>query len=107
MLDDLFAELNVAPDIRFELSDRELLVPFVAAGLGATVLPERFARDRAGSAVALRPLSPPLARKVGAVVRVDHRSRLVTGFVQTLRPVVAVDLPTGGVSPGRGGGAGP
>ena len=84
MLDELFAELDVAPDIRFELSDRELLVPFVAAGLGATVLPERFARDRAGSAVALRPLSPPLARKVGAVVRVDHRSRLVTGFVQTL-----------------------
>ena len=58
MLDELFAELDVAPDIRFELSDRELLVPFVAAGLGATVLPERFARDRAGSAVALRPLSP-------------------------------------------------
>jgi DNA-binding transcriptional LysR family regulator len=84
MLDELFAELDVTPDIRFELSGRELIVPFVAAGLGAAVLPERYGRQRAGSAVTLRPLSPPLARKVGAVVRVDHGSRLVSGFVQTL-----------------------
>jgi len=84
MLDELFAELDAAPDIRFEVSERELLVPFVAAGLGATVLPERFARQRAGSAVTLRPLSPPLARRVGAVVRVDHGSQLVSGFVETL-----------------------
>ena len=107
MLDELFAELDGAPDIRFELSDRELLVPFVAAGLGATVLPERFARDRAGSAVALRPLSPPLARKVGEVVRVDHRSRLVTGFVQTLARSWPSTGPRAEVSSGRGGGAGP
>jgi DNA-binding transcriptional LysR family regulator len=84
LVDELYAQLDVAPDIRFELSGRELLVPFVAAGLGATILPERFARDRSGSAVALRPLSPPVARRVGAVVRRDHRSRLVTSFVQTL-----------------------
>jgi DNA-binding transcriptional LysR family regulator len=84
MLDDLFVALDATPDIRFELSGRELLIPFVAAGLGATVLPERFARERAGSAVTLRPLSPPLARRVGGVVRVDHGSRLVSGFIETL-----------------------
>ena len=85
VLDELFADLGHPPEIGIEVGEREMLMPMVAAGLGATVLPARFARQRAGSAVELRPLSPPLSRTVGAVVRSGPRSRLVEDFVATLR----------------------
>ena len=85
LLDEVFEEFGATPEISVELSERELLMPFVAAGLGATVLPERFALQRAPDVVALRPLSPPLSRAVGAVVRSGPRSPLVEAFVATLR----------------------
>ena len=101
MLDELFAELDVAPDIRFELSDRELLVPFVAAGLGATVLPERFAarpcRVRGRPASAL-PAARPEGGRGGAggpPLAPGHRLRADP------RPVVAVDQLTGGRGAGQ------
>ena len=84
VVDQLLAEFGAEPFITIETSEREMLVPFVAAGLGATVLPERFARQRAGDAVALRPLSPPLTRSVGAVVRTGPLPALVSAFAATL-----------------------
>lgn len=42
VIDGLYAELGVEPDLSLETSDREILLASVAAGLGITVVPERF-----------------------------------------------------------------
>ena len=91
VLDELFLDLACAPEISIEVGEREMLMPMVAAGLGATVLPERFARHRAPEAVALRPLTPALNRSVGAVVRSGPSSPLVEAFVATLRDTWPTD----------------
>jgi DNA-binding transcriptional LysR family regulator len=85
----LFAEIGTAPTITIETNQRELLLPLVAAGAGITILPEVFARWRAGAGVAVRPFSPARQRRVGAVARAGPTDALVAaaiGAVQATWP---------------------
>jgi DNA-binding transcriptional LysR family regulator len=83
-LDDVFDELGVSPEIAIETSEREMLVPFVAAGLGVSLVPEGFVTGRAPGC-AMYELDPAVRRPVGAVVAKGRPPVLVTALVDTLR----------------------
>jgi DNA-binding transcriptional LysR family regulator len=82
-LDDVFDELGVTPDIAIETSEREMLVPFVAAGLGVSLVPEGFVTGRAPGC-ALYELDPAVRRPVGAVVAKGRPPALVSALLDTL-----------------------
>jgi DNA-binding transcriptional LysR family regulator len=78
------AQRNVRPML--SLGSVEAIKELVAAGLGCSVLPSlalRREEDRRG--LAIRPLSPPLTRTLGLVVRRDKRlSRALRATVNAL-----------------------
>jgi DNA-binding transcriptional LysR family regulator len=82
-LDDVFDELGVSPEIAIETSEREMLVPFVAAGLGVTLVPEGFVTGRAPGCT-IYELDPPVRRSVGAVVAKGQLPTLVAALLDTL-----------------------
>ena len=82
-LDDVFDELGVSPQIAIETSEREMLVPFVAAGLGVSLVPEGFVTGRAPGC-SIYELDPPVRRSVGAVVAKGRPPILVTALLDAL-----------------------
>jgi DNA-binding transcriptional LysR family regulator len=90
VVDQLLAGLGAEPVITIETSEREMLVPFVAAGLGASVVPEGFARQRVAAGVSTYELHPPVRRAVGVVVAPGEPGALVAAFVDEV--VEAGDL---------------
>jgi DNA-binding transcriptional LysR family regulator len=82
-LDDVFDELGVSPEVAIETSEREMLVPFVAAGLGVTLVPEGFVTGRAPGCT-IYELDPPVRRPVGAVVAKGQLPALVAALLDTL-----------------------
>jgi DNA-binding transcriptional LysR family regulator len=89
-LDQVFAELGVEPNIAIETSEREMLVPFVAAGLGVALVPEGFARARPAKGLTIHELDPPLRRRIGAVTANEAVSVLTHAFLDAL--VAGTDL---------------
>jgi len=89
-LDQVFAELGAEPSIAIETSEREMLVPFVAAGLGVALVPEGFARARPAKGLTIHDLNPPLRRPIGAVIANGEVSTLVQAFLDAL--VAGTDL---------------
>lgn len=87
LLDAVFTSLDARPRIEIEPEDRELLVPLVAAGVGATLLPEGFARERATAGVVVAPLDPPVERPVGVVVPSGEPPELTAALVESVRSV--------------------
>ncbi|MEY2448342.1 MAG: hypothetical protein QOH79_1818 [Acidimicrobiaceae bacterium] len=83
-LDHVFAELGAEPTIAIETSEREMLVPFVAAGLGVALVPDGFARARPAKGLAMHDLDPPLRRPIGAIVATGEVSALVRAFLDAL-----------------------
>src|SRR5204863_6469850 len=67
-LDAVMAQLGAEPDLVIETSEREMLVSFVAAGLGASLVPEGVVRSRAVPGVRVHDLEPPVTRPVAAIV---------------------------------------
>lgn len=85
VVDRMFDDLSDGrPDISIETTDREMLIPLVAAGLGVTLLPAVFARHRVQAGVTVCELHPRLRRRVGAIVRDGSRPALVQGFLDSL-----------------------
>jgi DNA-binding transcriptional LysR family regulator len=82
-LDSVYADLGAEPNIAFETSEREMLLPMVAAGLGITLVPAGFASQRAAAGFRVNELSPALDRTVGAVVA-PKTGVLVDAFVAAL-----------------------
>jgi DNA-binding transcriptional LysR family regulator len=83
VVDQVLAGLGAEPVVTIETSEREMLIPFVAAGLGASVVPEGFARERASTStgVSTYQLVPPVRREVGVVVGPGRPGTLVAAFV--------------------------
>lgn len=98
-LDQLFADLGAEPAIAIETSEREMLVPFVAAGLGVALVPEGFARARPARGLHLHELDPPLRRPIGAVMARGQSSTLVVDFLAALES--GTDLARGRPVPRR------
>jgi DNA-binding transcriptional LysR family regulator len=84
LLDRVFRELEVDPDVSIETSDREMLMPLVAAGMGVTLVPDHFARRRLVEGVDARPLRPAVHRRVGAIVARGEASRQARDLVARL-----------------------
>jgi DNA-binding transcriptional LysR family regulator len=84
LLDRVFREIDAEPDVSIETTDREMLMPLVAAGLGVTLLPDHFARRRAVDGVEIRPLRPAVSRPVGAVVSRASATRQARDLVERL-----------------------
>jgi len=83
-LDQVFAELGAEPTIAIETSEREMLVPFVAAGLGVALVPEGFARARPAKGLTIHELDPSLRRPIGAVIANGEISVLARAFLDAL-----------------------
>jgi len=83
LVDDVFAEIGRPPDIALETTEREMLVPFVAAGLGVSLVPAGFVSGRAAGCV-LHDLDPPIRRPVGVVVARGRLPVLVADLVAVL-----------------------
>jgi DNA-binding transcriptional LysR family regulator len=83
-LDLLFADLGAEPNIALETSEREMLVPFVAAGLGVALIPEGFARARPAKGLRIHELDPVVRRTIGAVVPDAEPPELVGQFLAAL-----------------------
>jgi DNA-binding transcriptional LysR family regulator len=83
-LDDVFDDLGVSPDIAIETSEREMLVPFVAAGLGVSLVPEGFVTGRAPGC-SIYELDPAVRRPVGAVIAKGRPPATVSALIDTLR----------------------
>jgi DNA-binding transcriptional LysR family regulator len=84
LLDRVFRDLDAEPDVSIETTDREMLLPLVAAGMGVTLVPDHFARRRLVEGVEVRPLRPAVSRRVGAVVARAGTSRQVDDLVARL-----------------------
>ncbi len=84
LLDTVLDELGAEPRIAIETSEREMLIPFVTAGLGSTLVPTTFARQRAGTGTVVVPLRPPIERAVGAVHRAGPPSAAISTFIDAL-----------------------
>ncbi|KAA0234173.1 MAG: Hydrogen peroxide-inducible genes activator [Acidimicrobiales bacterium] len=84
VVEAVFGELGAEPDIAIETTEREMLVPFVSAGLGATLLPQVFAEHRRTPGVAILALDPPFVRTVRAVVRPEPLPLVSRDFVDVL-----------------------
>ncbi|HEX4818681.1 MAG TPA: LysR family transcriptional regulator [Acidimicrobiales bacterium] len=83
-LDLVFAELGAEPNIALETSEREMLVPFVAAGLGVALIPEGFARARPAKGLRIHDVDPVVRRAVGAMVPDVDATALVDQFLVAL-----------------------
>jgi len=80
----VFVELDAEPNIALETSEREMLMQFVAAGLGVALIPEGFARARPSKGLRIHELDPPVRRTIGAVVPAADPTELVDQFLVTL-----------------------
>jgi DNA-binding transcriptional LysR family regulator len=83
-LDAIYRELGSEPEISIETTEREMLVPLVAAGLGITVVPEGFARQRSVTGLRIYDLVPPVERSFGAFVADTDVPALVSAFIAAL-----------------------
>src|SRR5437764_3926431 len=98
-LDLVFAELDAEPNIAIETSEREMLVPFVAAGLGVAIIPEGFARARPAKGLRIHDIDPVVRRDIGAVIAEGEVSTLVREFLDVLE--AGTDLVTARRAPRR------
>ncbi len=80
VLESVFAARGEEPAIAIEATEREMLIPFVAAGLGVTVVPRAFALQRSGTGTVVLPLKPAVQREVGVVLRRGRPDPLVAAF---------------------------
>lgn len=85
VVDAVLAELGAEPVVSIETSEREMLIPFVTAGLGVTLVPEVFARQRSGPGVVVRPVRPRVERSVGVLVRAGTSDGLTDAFIAACR----------------------
>jgi DNA-binding transcriptional LysR family regulator len=91
VIDDWFMRAGLSPKPIMELGSVEAIKELVGAGLGCTVLP-RLAVIGSGArdGLAIRPLSPPLHRQLGIVLRRDKPlDRSLRELVKALEGVSA------------------
>jgi DNA-binding transcriptional LysR family regulator len=91
LIDSVFTSLGVEPEVVIEATEREMLLPLVAAGLGATIVPTAFARFRtgAGAGLVVLPLDPPLERPVAVLHRSGGDDPFVRSFVRAAQAAMA------------------
>jgi len=82
-LDEVFDEIGASPEIAIETTEREMLIPFVAAGLGVALVPASFVTGRS-SGCRIYEVDPPVRRPVGAIVARGRLPALVTAFIDAL-----------------------
>ncbi|MEZ5408126.1 MAG: LysR family transcriptional regulator [Acidimicrobiales bacterium] len=80
------AAVSVAISVAVETDQRDMLVPLVLRGAGAAVLPPALAADAAAEGAVVRPLDPPLVRRIVLVHPVDGLSPAAAAFVSESSP---------------------
>jgi DNA-binding transcriptional LysR family regulator len=83
-LDQIYAGIDAEPDIAIETSERDMLVPFVAAGIGVALVPDDFARARPARGFTIHELNPAVRRSIGAIVADGDVPTLVSEFLDAL-----------------------
>lgn len=81
LLDSVLARSGLPPNIAVELSHREAILPLVLAGAGASLLPAPLARRAGAQGATVRPLVPPVTRRIGLQHRSGPLSPAATAFV--------------------------
>ena len=70
----MIARSGAAANVVVETSHRESLVPLAVAGAGTTIVPASMAADAERQGAVVRPLRPPITRRVGILHRRGPRS---------------------------------
>jgi LysR family transcriptional regulator, carnitine catabolism transcriptional activator len=99
VVDAAFADAGLEPAVVVTTAQREAIGPLVLAGAGTSFLPATAARQARAAGAIVRPLAPPLARRIGVVRRDAPLSPAAEVFVELARARAA----GGAVSPGRDG----
>jgi len=81
LLDQVLAVSGAEARIAVETDDREAIVALVLAGAGATLLPRSMAEQAAQRGAQVRPIDPPLIRRVGLVHRHGALSAAARAFL--------------------------
>lgn len=78
--------------VAVETDQRDMLVPLVLRGAGAAVLPPALAADAAAKGALVRPLDPPLTRRIVLVYPTEGLAPAATAFVAAATPPVATPV---------------
>lgn len=84
-VDAYMSRAGVRTHLVVETAHRDQLLPLVMAGVGATVLPGRRAKDAASRGAIVRKICPSLVREFGLVYRRNRRSAELELLVETAR----------------------
>lgn len=85
-IDEAFAAAGLEPTIAVETDHREGIVAMVRAGAGASIVPAPLAAVTDSSGALLRPISPPIERRIGLVRRAGPLSPAAQAFVALAVP---------------------
>jgi len=81
---DWFAAAGLYPEARIELNYNDAIKSLVAAGYGATLLPQEGAAPELDPRIARRPLRPGLWRQLGIACRVGEVERATAHVLEAL-----------------------
>lgn len=82
LTDQAFEEAGLTPTIAVETEQRESVLPLVAAGAGATVLPKRLADSNTDPRVVTATLTPSIKREIGLIRRTGPVSPAAQAFLE-------------------------
>lgn len=85
LLDLVLSRTSHEARIAVELNQREAILPLVLAGAGATLLPRALAEPAIAQGATVRPMRPPVTRRVGLVHRAGDLSPAAGAFVTLAR----------------------
>ncbi len=89
LLDQVLTRAGGEPNIVVETDHREAIVPLVAAGAGAALVPTALARDAERHGAVVRPLRPPVSRRVGLLHRRGPLAPAARTMIDVTRAVTA------------------
>ena len=85
LLDQVIARSGATANVVVETSHRESLVPLAVAGAGTTIVPAPLAVDAERLGAVVRPLRPPVTRRVGILHRRGPRTPAATAMLALAR----------------------
>lgn len=85
LVDQAFEDAGLVPLIAVETEQREAVLPLVAAGAGATVLPKRLADTSTDPRIVTATLSPAIRREIGLIRRTGPVSPAAQAFLEMSR----------------------
>lgn len=86
LVDEAFGAAGLTPTVAVVTDHREAIVPMVLAGAGVAILPETVARADSLPGAVVRPIDPPIDRRIGLIRRPGPLSPAAQAFTALAVP---------------------